>query len=170
MKLRNSGRRAPVHMLTPCAVAIAPGGTFALYAQLRRQGTKAARGGAKDGAQRVKAADWRQRLIESRKSQNVLRVLVVLGVGAIMGDGVLTPVSCFPVLAQHLNCATSVRHDALCLQQHSLCVPCTHHTVAHTAPMLPPYRLRMCRSLQAVSVVSACEGLTVATSSVTRSA
>jgi KUP system potassium uptake protein len=87
------------------------GGTFALYAQLRRQGTKAARGNPKDGTQRVKAADWRQRLIESRKSQNVLRVLVVLGVGAILGDGVLTP---------------------------------------------------------AVSVVSACEGLTVATSSVTR--
>ena len=82
-----------LHLLTPCAAVAAPGGTFALYAQLRRQGTKAARSGAKDGVQRVKAADWRQRLIESRKSQNVLRVLVVLGVGAIMGDGVLTPVS-----------------------------------------------------------------------------
>jgi K+ potassium transporter len=79
----------------PSADATAPGGTFALYAQLRRQGTKAARSGAKDGAQHIKAADWRQRLIESRKSQYVLRVLVVLGVGAIMGDGVLTPVSCF---------------------------------------------------------------------------
>jgi hypothetical protein len=71
----------------------APGGTFALYAQLRRQGTRAARGGVHDEAQRVTAPDWRQRFIESRRSQNVLRVLVVLGVGAIMGDGVLTPVS-----------------------------------------------------------------------------
>ncbi len=37
--------------------------------------------------------DWRQRLIESKAMQNTLRILVVLGVGAIMGDGVLTPVS-----------------------------------------------------------------------------
>lgn len=71
----------------------ATGGTFALYAQLRRQGTKAARTGANDELERPPRPDWRQRFIESRKTQNVLRVLVVLGVGAIMGDGVLTPVS-----------------------------------------------------------------------------
>jgi K+ potassium transporter len=75
-----------------CAAGRATGGTFALYAQLRRQGTKAARSGAKNEVQRLTAPDWRQRFIQSRKSQNVLRVLVVLGVGAIMGDGVLTPV------------------------------------------------------------------------------
>lgn len=43
--------------------------------------------------ERPSRPDWRQRLIESRATQNVLRVLVVLGVGAIMGDGVLTPVT-----------------------------------------------------------------------------
>lgn len=68
------------------------GGTFALYSQLRRQGTRAAREaieGGGDGSRRD--ADWRQRLIQGRAMQNVLRVLVVLGVGAIM-------VSCTPTL------------------------------------------------------------------------
>ncbi|CAL8467497.1 g7035 [Coccomyxa elongata] len=39
----------------------------------------------------TKLCDWRQRLIESRHTQSILRVLVVAGVGMIMGDGVLTP-------------------------------------------------------------------------------
>lgn len=71
---------------------ILAGGTFALYAQLRRQGTKAARGGPNDEVERPAKPDWRQRLIESKRAQGVLRILVVFGVGAIMGDGVLTPV------------------------------------------------------------------------------
>ncbi|EIE24503.1 potassium transporter [Coccomyxa subellipsoidea C-169] len=39
----------------------------------------------------TKLVDWRQRFIENRHTQNILRVLVVAGVGMIMGDGVLTP-------------------------------------------------------------------------------
>ena len=35
--------------------------------------------------------DWRQRFIEHRITQRCLLVAVVLGVGLIMGDGVLTP-------------------------------------------------------------------------------
>ena len=35
--------------------------------------------------------DWRQRFIEHKVTQRVLLVSVVLGVGLIMGDGVLTP-------------------------------------------------------------------------------
>lgn len=35
--------------------------------------------------------DWRQRFIEHKVTQLVLLVLVVLGVGLILGDGVLTP-------------------------------------------------------------------------------
>jgi K+ transporter len=35
--------------------------------------------------------DWRQRLIERAGVQAALRVLVAIGVGAILGDGVLTP-------------------------------------------------------------------------------
>ncbi|KAK9819481.1 hypothetical protein WJX81_002292 [Elliptochloris bilobata] len=35
--------------------------------------------------------DWRQRLIANKHMQNVIRTLVVIGVGMILGDGVLTP-------------------------------------------------------------------------------
>lgn len=35
--------------------------------------------------------DWRQRLVAGNVVQEALRFMVVLGVGAIMGDGVLTP-------------------------------------------------------------------------------
>lgn len=35
--------------------------------------------------------DWRQRLISGHGVQEALRFMVVLGVGAVMGDGVLTP-------------------------------------------------------------------------------
>ena len=35
--------------------------------------------------------DWRQKLIEHKFTQRCLLVAVVLGVGLIMGDGVLTP-------------------------------------------------------------------------------
>jgi len=37
------------------------------------------------------AADWRQCLIESPRLQAALRILVAVAVGAILGDGVLTP-------------------------------------------------------------------------------
>lgn len=35
--------------------------------------------------------DWRQRFISHKGTQRCLMVAVVLGVGLIMGDGVLTP-------------------------------------------------------------------------------
>lgn len=35
--------------------------------------------------------DWRQKFIEHKITQRCLLVAVVLGVGLIMGDGVLTP-------------------------------------------------------------------------------
>jgi K+ transporter len=35
--------------------------------------------------------DWRQRVISNSRVQQALRIMVVVAVGMIMGDGVLTP-------------------------------------------------------------------------------
>ena len=43
------------------------------------------------GKEAPRPLTWRDRLIGSRWTQRVLRVMVVIAVGAIMGDGVLTP-------------------------------------------------------------------------------
>jgi KUP system potassium uptake protein len=82
------------------------GGTFALYSLLRRQGERGINGPAlpselelshygpgsfaKARAQNA-FGDWRQKIVTNPKLQKVVRVLVVIGVGAILGDGVLTP-------------------------------------------------------------------------------
>ena len=82
------------------------GGTFALYSLLRRQGELGVRGRAlpselelshygpgslaKSKAQSMQSG-WRQRVANNTKLRKVVRILVVIGVGAILGDGVLTP-------------------------------------------------------------------------------
>lgn len=104
-------------MLTPCffgryalIVLFADdngnGGTFALYSLLRRQGERGVMGPAlpselelshygagsfaKAKAQSMQSG-WRQQVVTNTTLQKVVRVLVVIGVGAILGDGVLTP-------------------------------------------------------------------------------
>lgn len=90
------------------------GGSMALYSQLRRQGLLSRHaeqrrksgggGGAHSNASGrhqlseantegmvVVPQDWRQRLIGANATQTTLRVMVVVGVGLILGDGVLTP-------------------------------------------------------------------------------
>ena len=78
------------------------GGTFALFSILRRQGEQGIRGPALPSDRRLRyyrsasgnnvaIPDWRQKFIANRTVQTTIRVLVVIGVGAIMGDGVLTP-------------------------------------------------------------------------------
>ncbi|KAA6426043.1 MAG: potassium transporter [Trebouxia sp. A1-2] len=88
------------------------GGTFALYSLLKRAGdfrtfgkahpadTKLERYSIAQAAQQSNAlnrrgqpesADWRLKLARNMTYQQVIRVLVVFGVGAIIGDGVLTP-------------------------------------------------------------------------------
>ena len=78
------------------------GGTFALYSILRRQGEQGIKGPALPSDRRllyyrsasgnnVEMQDWRQKFIANKAVQTTIRCLVVIGVGAIMGDGVLTP-------------------------------------------------------------------------------
>ncbi|DBA95327.1 hypothetical protein WJX82_010494 [Trebouxia sp. C0006] len=88
------------------------GGTFALYSLLKRAGdfrtfgkahpadTKLERYSIVQGAQQSNtlnrrgqpdSVDWRLKLARNVTYQQVIRVLVVFGVGAIIGDGVLTP-------------------------------------------------------------------------------
>ncbi|GAQ92301.1 Potassium transporter family protein [Klebsormidium nitens] len=82
------------------------GGTFALYSLLRRQAERGVMGPAlpselelshygsgsfaKAKAQSMQRG-WRQRVVTNETLQKIVRVLVVIGVGAILGDGVLTP-------------------------------------------------------------------------------
>ena len=116
----------------------------------------------------------------------MIRVLVVLGVGMIMGDGVLTPAISVVSACEGLQQASAavtrsarpfhppsripVRAGARHRCRVRLRGPAAGQRGRHPqcAPSLPPLA-SLCVLAPAISVVSACEGLQQASAAVTRS-
>lgn len=105
------------------------------------------------------AKDWRQRLIERPRVQTLLKAMVVVGVGAILGDGVLTPsmsvVSAVEGLARPFPKAFAKGEaGVVSLSAAILAVLflCQRFGTAGVAALFSPVAVAWCLSLSAIGV------------------
>lgn len=56
----------------------------------------------------LQAQGWKQRLVESQRLQRAIKVAVMIGVGLLFGDGILTPSISGAALLSLLMCSCAL--------------------------------------------------------------